>query len=197
VPTRVLGSIIILVLTGSVGAADLYVSNVTGSDALDGRSPEVKGGSGPFATIAKAVSQVEPGDTVHLAPTGRIYRECIVVNGVKGTSDHPITVDGHGAWLTGADHVRPEDWSDSPSGPEGTLMLAGLELSQPYWNTLCIDGKMLWGQANPNALRPGELYWQPPNTLYYTARLLVSKDRQLWPASRTGPKWNCPQAAGG
>ncbi len=156
-----------LLPTTPAPATDFYVDNVLGNDKLDGMSPTVDGQTGPFASIASAVALVKPGDTVHLASTGRAYRQSLVINGLQGEVDRPIVFDGHGAWLTGADHLSPEQWVPSEEGPEGTLVLTGVQLDQPWWNTLCIDGQMLWGESNQDALATGEFYWwADQKTLY-------------------------------
>ena len=67
-----------LIATMAANASDYYVDNQIGSDALDGRSKVVNADAGPFRTIARAVAVVQPGDTIHLVPTGRVYRESIV-----------------------------------------------------------------------------------------------------------------------
>jgi hypothetical protein len=97
-------------------------------------------------------------------------RECIVINGLSGEPGKPITFDGHGAWLTGADHLPSENWSPAKAGPEGTLVLNGIKLREPWWSTLCVEGKMRWGDSDPDALRPGEFFYlDGTKTLYYNS----------------------------
>jgi hypothetical protein len=148
--------------------ADLWVNNETGNDAFDGRSAAATTGqTGPFASIAKAVKLVKPGDTVHLAATARPYRQSIMVTSLQGEAGKPITFDGHGAWLSGAEHLSPEQWAPVEAGPKGTLVLKGLKLPAPWANTLCVDGKMLQTDNNQDALPPGAFYWwQQQKTLY-------------------------------
>jgi len=152
-----------------VVASDYYVDNRIGSDALDGRCKVVNENAGPFRTIAKAVEVVQPGDAIHLVPTGRIYRESIVFLNKGGEPGKPITVDGHGAWLTGADHCAADGWRPYDDGEEGTLVRNDLAGKGP-WFSLCIDEEMTWGVRNMDVLRPGEFCWRKTgkdNTVYF------------------------------
>jgi hypothetical protein len=147
--------------------ADLWVNNETGKDTFDGRSATATGQVGPFASIAKAVKLAKPGDTVHLAATAQPYRQSIAVTSLQGEAGKPITFDGHGAWLTGAEHLSPEQWAPAEAGPKGTLTLKGVTLASPWTSTLCIDGKMLQSDINQDALPIGAFYWwQQQKTLY-------------------------------
>lgn len=157
---------IVLAAAAPLFAAEYHVNNVTGNDAFGGMSPVARGPAGPFATIATAVKKLRPGDTLHLAPTGQPYRESILVSDLQGTAESPITFDGHGAWLTGADPVSAAQWVPVADGPPGTLLLTGVELTEPWCAALCVDGEVLRAVRNQEALPPGAFYWQPPNTLY-------------------------------
>ncbi len=66
--------------------SDLYVNPQTGNDASAGSN------TAPFKTIAKALSIVQPGTTIHLLGTGTT--EKISINGKKGTLPGPITIVG-------------------------------------------------------------------------------------------------------
>lgn len=80
---------------------DLHVDPKTGDDASDGVAKPVK-------TIARALRLAKAGDTVHLAP-GR-YAESVVFANHRGEPGRPITLDGHGAILDGADPLNPSEW---------------------------------------------------------------------------------------
>jgi hypothetical protein len=67
-------------------AADRYVSTA-GSNLNPGTE------SAPWATISHALGSLEPGDTLHVL--GGDYTESILVSGLRGTQDAPITILGH------------------------------------------------------------------------------------------------------
>lgn len=83
-----------------VGRA-LRVDPVAGDDKNDAIAKPVK-------SIARALQLATAGDTVHLA-TAR-YRETAVFVNKRGEPDRPITLDGHGATLDGAQALRTADW---------------------------------------------------------------------------------------
>lgn len=159
--------------TLSTNAAEIYVNNATGSDSFDGLTQKADGTKGPYATIAKAVERVAPGDTIHLEPTGKAYRESILFTNRGGEPGKPITVDGHGAWLTGSDHCDPAGWKPFPEGQPGTLTRGDLVDDGP-WFALCVDGERTWSERDMDVLSPGEfcyvknnrsimLYFLPPD----------------------------------
>lgn len=66
------------------------------------------------ATIAEAIKAAGPGDTVHLEP--KVYREYAGFYAKKGVQGQPITLDGHGATLEGADPLDPQQWREVSPG---------------------------------------------------------------------------------
>ena len=66
------------------------------------------------ATIADAIKAALPGDTIHLKP--RVYREYAGFYAKKGLPGQPITLDGHGATLEGADPLDPQQWREVSPG---------------------------------------------------------------------------------
>jgi hypothetical protein len=86
---------------------ELHVNPTTGNDANDGRSAPVK-------TIARAIKLAQPGDTIHLAPAR--YKESAVFANKLGEPDRPITLDGHGAVLDGAEPLNAADWRMTAPG---------------------------------------------------------------------------------
>lgn len=102
-------------ITASRRALDFYVDPEKGSDAADGRSPESKAGSGPFKTIAHAITTALPGDTIHLAPT-TYTQECVLFRNKSGEPGRPITLDGHGAVIDGSDPLIEADWREVSPG---------------------------------------------------------------------------------
>ncbi|MDR1283321.1 MAG: hypothetical protein LBK99_21255 [Opitutaceae bacterium] len=55
-----------------------------------------------YRTLAAAAAAVQPGDTIKIAPGSGPYRETLYIK-TSGTPGAPITVDGSGELLTGAD----------------------------------------------------------------------------------------------
>jgi hypothetical protein len=77
------------------------VDPVSGNDSNNGVTAPVK-------SIARAVKLAEPGDTVHLTPAR--YKESAVFTNKLGELERPITLDGHGAVLDGAESLQIADW---------------------------------------------------------------------------------------
>ena len=102
---------ILLGCTATAAARDRYVDPVRGDDRNDGFAAVPDGrGHGPVRSIHYGVRFAQPGDTVHLAPTGEPYRESVVLHDRLCPADRPITVDGHGAVITGADPIALTEW---------------------------------------------------------------------------------------
>ena len=91
----------------AASARDLHVDPQTGDDASDGITKPVK-------TIARAIKFAAAGDTIHLAPAH--YRECAVFANKLGEPGRPITLDGHGAVLDGAEPLVAADWQMTAPG---------------------------------------------------------------------------------
>ncbi|MBI3880978.1 MAG: hypothetical protein HY301_13080 [Verrucomicrobia bacterium] len=90
-------------------AREFFVNNESGSDAAAGLAPDQA-----VRTLAKAVSLLKPGDTLHLAVTREPYRESLKLNdGFGGVPGKPITIDGHGATITGSDPLRTDGWVEA------------------------------------------------------------------------------------
>ena len=97
-------------------AHEYFVNNETGDDTATGLAPMKSADSGPVRTLAKGVSLLKPGDTLHLAVTRLPYRETLTLNdGCGGVPGKPIVIDGHGATITGCDPLRLEGWVDAGS----------------------------------------------------------------------------------
>jgi hypothetical protein len=89
-------------------ATDLHVDPNNGDDAADGSVSPVK-------TIAAAIRQSKPGDTIHLKPD-MVYRDWAAFFDKSGEPEHPITLDGHGATLDGCDPLDPQGWVEVEPG---------------------------------------------------------------------------------
>lgn len=88
-------------------ARDLHVDPVKGDDAADGLAQPVK-------TIARGLKLAQPGDTLHLTPAR--YHESAELGARQGQPGRPITLDGHGSVLDGADPLQPADWTMTAPG---------------------------------------------------------------------------------
>ena len=89
-------------------AADIHVDPNLGDDSAGGSVSPVK-------TIAAAIRQSKPGDTIHLKPD-TAYRDWAAFFDKSGEPEHPITLDGHGATLDGCDPLDPQGWVEVEPG---------------------------------------------------------------------------------
>ncbi len=101
------GLLLSLAPTAWSAPIDLHVDPTTGNDANDGATQPVK-------TIAKAIRQAKPGDTIHLKPV--TYRDWAAFFDKSGEPGKPITLDGHGATLDGCDPLDPQGWVEAEPG---------------------------------------------------------------------------------
>jgi len=86
-----------------------FVNNETGDDSAGGLSAEKA-----VKTLAKAVSLLLPGDTLHLAVTSQPYRETLRLgDDFGGVEGKPITIESHGATITGSDPLRLDGWVEA------------------------------------------------------------------------------------
>jgi hypothetical protein len=145
-------------------AADYYVDQAAGDDGKDG------GKAAPFKTILHAVKRAGAGDTVHLVPGDKPWRESVALNTHPtwyhkgGEPGKPLTIDGHGSWITGADPCPPGNWKKEP---DGVWSHTGME----YSGFMVIDGKLENQIGDMDVLEPGELCYQDwANRLYYRVR---------------------------
>lgn len=160
----------LLLCSANLYAADYYVNNRIGSDNLDGTSIKVSGHSGPMLTINKALKLLKAGDTLHLANTGKVYRQSInIPPQLSGTAERKITINGHGAWLTCAEPIPAERWEPAKQGPAGTLRLAELKGRYDFGISLLLDGDKVKKFGDREALKPGQFWYYPTwKTLYYS-----------------------------
>lgn len=78
----------LLLISGMLAAKDIYVNNRGGSDAAGDSE------SAALLTIAKARTLAAAGDTIHLADTGKVYRESFSFTQSAGRADARLTVGG-------------------------------------------------------------------------------------------------------
>src|SRR6185437_8998714 len=95
---------------------NIYVDALQGDDRADGLAARRHGSSGPIRSLRAAVKMTRPGGTIHLTPQREPYRDIAVFHNVHGEPGKPITLDGHGATITGADPLNPDDWQEVSSG---------------------------------------------------------------------------------
>jgi hypothetical protein len=127
--------------------ADYYLNNTTGSDHNSGLK------DAPMATYKALEGKLKPGDTVHLDPTGKIYRQEFVMHRASGAAGQPIVIDGHDQTVSGAEIVPSANWQDAGNG---TFTLSGV----PAKVGLIIDGKVVLEQLSRDSLKPGEWCWE-------------------------------------
>ena len=89
---------------------DIYVDATTGDDRATGLAPKMDGTNGPLRTLRPAIRRALPGDTIHLVPHTEAYRDIAVFHDVHGEPGRPITLDGHGATLSGSEPLDPAQW---------------------------------------------------------------------------------------
>lgn len=148
-------------------AAEYFVDQEAGDDANDGSQ------GAPFKTINKGVLSAQAGDTVHVNPTGEPYRETIDLYEMKsGEPGLPITLDGHGVTISGAERCSPEGWrpwkdgvvvrDDHPWKPAATS-------SARFRVVFVIDGRLSLETTALDVLAPGEFCFLPndSNRLFY------------------------------
>ncbi|RAV23225.1 right-handed parallel beta-helix repeat-containing protein [Paenibacillus contaminans] len=86
------------------GGATYYVSN-DGEDANSGSL------EAPYKTLAKGVSRLQPGDTLVIKAGD--YSEALVLNGLTGTAQAPITIRGEaGVNITASAYVNAPFWKN-------------------------------------------------------------------------------------
>ena len=164
-------------------AREFFVNNETGDDKADGLAA-TKGTGGPVRTLAKAVSLLRPGDTLHLAVTREPYHDYIrLVDGFGGVPGKPIVIDGHGATITGCDPLRLDDWVEAgaPGLYKSAKMLSELDENNDASKLLRVFfvfdgvvqhmGRTSKGERpafrSPTDLRPGEWTYAESEKTFY------------------------------
>lgn len=134
-------SLALLLLTSVlVSARDIYVNNKTGNDTNSGLLANQA-----FRTIVKATSQIKPGDVLHIANTGLLYKEYLFFPNTIGTPEAPITVEGNGAVLSGSERLNIDDWEKAGPGLyKNSKLYPGRRFNMDVVNRyfFLFDGKM-------------------------------------------------------
>ncbi len=97
-------------------ARNLYVDSTIGDDLATGLAPQANGTDGPLRTLRPAIRQARPGDTIHLTPQAQACRDIAVFHDVHGEPGRPITLDGHGATISGSEPLDPGQWDEVAPG---------------------------------------------------------------------------------
>ena len=121
-------------------AKDIFVDNLIGSDLFDGLlNRPVDSGSGPVHSLRRAMQVANYGDQIILTRPGEIYYDSLSLTGLRnsGSKNHPFTLIGNGAILSGQRAVPPAGWRQA--GPD----LWKLTLTRKGYNRLLRDGQPL------------------------------------------------------
>ncbi len=151
-------SVLLIWIAGQAAARDLYVDPIDGDDRADGLAAKAGDGHGPVKSIAYGLKYAQPGDTVHLRPTAMPYREIPVFHNRHGEPAKPITLDGHGATIEGAEPLKAADWTQVSPGLYRGVPLARIDdpIVQRYF--FRIDGRMVhMGRTSKGPRAPWKL----------------------------------------
>lgn len=137
----------------------IHVSNVDGSDAMDGSAARpVNVVSGPLASLQRAVQIARPGDVIEVAKTPEPYYGSITLQGTwnSGTPLQPFIIRGNGAELSGAVAVPTAAWQNV-----GTDLYATVPRKKGYYMLLSAGKALQEVRTKPTdtdipALQPGE-----------------------------------------
>lgn len=90
----------------------IYVDNLRGSDASDGKEPApINLVSGPVRTIRRGLQLLQKGGTLNLANNNQPYYESMeLVGRSSGTALRPTLIEGNGVELNGSFPVPPNAW---------------------------------------------------------------------------------------
>ncbi|MFW6157187.1 MAG: hypothetical protein ACOC7J_07690, partial [Armatimonadota bacterium] len=146
-----LTALLLLLLALPLCAETYTVDGRRGDDGNDGIAA-------PFATIARGVNAVGPGDTLKIIPMDEPYRESLRLtrHGLRGA---PIVIEGGGATLTGADPAPTDGWTEQdgiwqvPLKAHERMMVFG-------------DERHFIRGAGPTNLQPEQWRWED-GTLYF------------------------------
>lgn len=160
-------------------AREFFVNNEVGNDSASGLAADKA-----VRSLAKAVSLLKPGDTLHLEVTGQPYRESLRLgDDFGGVPGKPITISGHGATITGSDPLRLDGWVEAgaPGLYKSAKFLSELEEFTDESKLMRVffifDGVMQhMGRSSKGnhsrlkavaALQPGEWTYEPTEKTFY------------------------------
>ncbi len=143
-------------------AAEYFVNPKTGNDVLCGlletHSAE---GKGPLRTIPAALRRLKPGDTLHILADECPLRMMLDFYGFPGgTAEAPVTINGHGCTLSGADPLSPAGWEKQGNG----LWVRSDIMAKSF---LIMGDQFLLQTLGRDLLKPGEVTWEESEALFY------------------------------
>ena len=144
-----------------------YFVSVDGDDSNPGTIEK------PWGHVQKAVTVLSPGD-VCVIREGR-YSEEVVVSGLKGTQEKPITIRSHPGEVVTFDGTVPitSSWENY----KGDIYVTSLD--KDVWQ-LFVDGEMQINARWPNA------FWHDYSVFDYTKWGFASADSTFTPTMGTG-----------
>jgi len=111
-------------------AKTFYVSQSDGNDEWNGETSSLKGGSGPWRTLARASVEYLPGDMI-LLKRGDIWHEELRPRG-NGTADKPILIGAYGQGRKPL--IDREDYNQDRTGirlsDQGGFKIIGIEFAR-------------------------------------------------------------------
>jgi hypothetical protein len=162
---------LLAICAGPGVARDWCVDNLIGADDAAGTV------EAPLRTINTAIGRAAPGDTIHLVPNTEPYKQMVVFHNRSGEPGNPITIDGHGATLSGSEPLDPAAWEQV--GP-GLYRSTTLQPNSPaIIGRYCFifDGAInRMGRSSkgprpawpkPTDLQPGEWTWLADEGAFY------------------------------
>ncbi len=159
------------VCAGPGVARDWCVDNLIGADDAAGTV------EAPLRTINAAIGRTAPGDTIHLAPNTEPYKQMAVFHNKSGEPGNPITIDGHGATLSGSEPLDPAAWVQIATGLFKCASLQPASSSAIGRYYFVFDGAInRMGRSSkgphpawpkPADLQPGEWTWVANEGAFY------------------------------
>lgn len=188
-------SLSLFALTFRTMAVEYFVDNTVGDDKFSGTSKTVAENKvGPFRTVTKAAHAAQPGDTVHVTPTGKPYREGVDLYGMKsGEPGKPITIDGHGIIISGSEPCSAEGWrtwkGDIVMRDDFGWKSAGGSYA-PFSVVFVVDGKIKVETTACDVLQAGEFCYIPvaSNRLFHKPKDKTLPEIEVGQADGTSVK---------
>ena len=144
-------TLVLLIPAAAAWGAEYVVDNVRGSDdAGDG------GTARPFRTIARALAQAGPSDTVLLTPNETPYDECVDIP-VGGTPEQPFVFDGRGSVINRLTHYGADAWRSEGDGVFSMMLPNNAHVMDGHWQGFALvffDGKPGANASSRDALQP-------------------------------------------
>lgn len=169
-------------LGGWTQAREIHVNPQTGANSNDGLAAEPAGGSGPVASIQRAVALAQPGDTISLDADSTPYYEQVFFADKSGTAEAPIILDGQGATIDGSVPIVRDEWEEVSDGlykstviPEVYCFKANPAYVARFFfiweGKINRMGRSLKGSKtpykSPDDLSPGEWTWVEEEKAFY------------------------------